>query len=182
MRRNKALYAALAAAAVVAVACGADPEVSTGSGGPGNAAKAADGDHKPVVAAMGKPITVSADGVTASYTVSQPKIKTSGPYGIKPQNGAWLLVNYKVAVTKGEAFTCACDISLVDKSNKVYEFGVGGIDGYPDFQVTSVKAGQNGDGWVVFDLPKSAIDGSKIQLKVVSLFGDNAYGYWTVKA
>ncbi len=179
--RSKTLIAALSAAALIAIGCGADPEVST-DGPAGNAAKAADGDRKPTTVAMGKPITVDSEGVKATYTVSKPTIKTVGEFGIKPQNGAWLLVKYRVDVAKGEALTCACDISVVDKTNKVHEWSAGGISGYPDFQVTSVKAGQNGDGWVVFDMPKSAINGSKVQLKVQAIFGDNAYGYWTVKA
>ncbi len=183
--RSKALIAALSVAAVIAIGCGAaDPEVETGSGAqPGNAAKAESADRKPVTAVMGEPIKVSANEMTASYTVSKPKIKKSGQYGIEPQNGAWLLVFYRVDVAKGEALTCACDLSLVDKTGKVHEWSTGGVDKqYPDFSATSVKAGQHADGWVVFDLPQSAINGAKVQLKVMSLFGDNAYGYWTVKA
>ncbi len=180
MRRNKTIIAGLTAFAALAVACGSSPDVDTGSGQPGNAAKAEQADHKPETVAMGAPIRVSADGITATYTVSKPKIKKSSSF-MKPQNGAWLLVFYRVDVTKGEASTCPCDISLVEKSGKVHEWGVGSIDGYPDFTAGSVRAGQHSDGWVVFDLPESAIDGAKVQLKVLSLFGENAYGYWQVK-
>ena len=71
--------------------------------------------------------------------------------------------------------------SLVQKDGKVHEFGLGGLNNRPDFNATQVKAGQHADGCVAFDLPKAAIAGSKVQLKVPSLFGDSAYGYWTVK-
>lgn len=45
---------------------------------------------------------------------------------------------------------------------------------------TQLKAGQNSDGWVVWDMPKAQVKGAKVQLKVASLFSESEYGYWTL--
>ena len=74
-------------------------------------------------------------GTKAAYTLSKAEVRTKDGY-LTPQNGAWLLVFLRVDVAEGEAFTCACDISLVQKDGKVHEFGLGGLKSRPDFNAT----------------------------------------------
>ncbi|WP_250029872.1 DUF4352 domain-containing protein [Paractinoplanes maris] len=177
--RNKLLIATLAVSAAIALACGSAPEV-TDAGGAADAAPAKK-PSGPKTVQMGQKLAVNAAGLKGTWTVSKAEIRTKDKYGYAPQNGAWLLVFLRVDVSEGEAFTCPCDISLVQKDGKVNEWGTGGLQGRPDFNATQVAAGQHSDGWVVFDVPKSAIAGSKVQLKIMNLFGNDAYGYWTVK-
>jgi hypothetical protein len=176
---NKPVIVGLAVVAAVMLACGSRPDVE--AGGAGNAAEAATKPETPVTVSMGQKITVNSDGLKATYTLSKPQIKKQDGY-IKPQNGAWFLASLRVDVSAGETYTCGCDLSLVEKDGKVNELGIGGIGGHSDFQPTQLKAGQHAEGWVVFDLPEKNIDGSKVQLKITSLFADSAYGYWAVKA
>nr|WP_221374441.1 DUF4352 domain-containing protein [Actinoplanes polyasparticus] len=177
--RNKLTIAGLSLLAAIALACGSGPSVDE-AGGTADAAGAKK-PAEPKTVQLGQKLAVNSAGVKATYAVSKAEIRTKDQYGITPQNGAWLLVFLRVDVSEGEAFTCACDLQLVQKDGKVHEWGTGGLQNRPDFNATQVKTGQHADGYVVFDVPKAAIAGSKVQLKVPNLFGDSAYGYWAVK-
>ena len=179
--RNKKMIAGLAALAAMALACGSAGEVS--SSPEGNAAEAAvDKGTKPIAVQIGKPLTVNSAGLGAKYTLSKPEIRTSGEFGSKPSNGAYLVAFLRVDVTKGETFACSCELSLVQKDGKVREQAFASFDDRPMFESAELKSGQHADGWVAWDLPKKEINGSKVQLKVAALFAESEYGYWTVKA
>jgi len=178
MRRTH--LAAVAALAALAVACGSSPsidEAGDAAGEPADATTAAE----PIAVQVGQKLSVKTPALVATYALSKAQVVTSGEYGSKPENGAWLVAYLRVDVAKGETFACACELSLVQKDGKVRDQAYADIAGKEEFTSTDLKKGQHTDGWVVFDLPKGQINGSKVQLKIASLFTDSEYGYWTVK-
>lgn len=174
--RNKLLIGILAASAALALACGSGTDVSAGDG---STEKVADAKKRtPVAVAVGQPINVTADSLTAKYTLSKSEIRTEDKYGDSPEGGVYLLAFLRVDVTKGETFACACELSLVQKDGRVREQSYGSFSNRPEFESADLKAGQNTDGWVMWTVPKKEIKTAQVQLKVSSLFEDSAYGYW----
>ncbi len=180
---NKKISAAgFAALVALAVACSSTPKVSEVEGGAGEpGVEATVAAAKPLAVQVGQKLEVKTGGLTATYTLSKAQVHTKGEFGSKPENGAWLVAFLKVEVAKGETFACSCELSMVQADGKVREQTYASIPGRPEFESADLKAGQYADGWVMFDLPKAQVNGSKVQLKVASLFTDSAYGYWTVK-
>ncbi|PRY24045.1 hypothetical protein [Pseudosporangium ferrugineum] len=178
--RSKTFTVGLAVLAVVALACGASPSLTEGGGAAGAAGKGT--NVGPVAVKMGQKLTVDTGSLSATYTLSKAQVETRSEFGSEAENGAYLLAFLRVDVTKGETFACSCELSLVQKNGKVREPSFAGFDGKPEFESADLKAGQNTDGWVSWDLPPDEISGSKVQLKISSLFSDSEYGYWTVKS
>ncbi|WP_033338943.1 DUF4352 domain-containing protein [Catenuloplanes japonicus] len=170
---RKTTTALLITAALVALGCGSGTSITGGAAAPAPTPSAS-----PKSVEVGQPLSVSSDTLGATWTLSKPEIKTADDFDSKPEQGRYLLVHLKTEVTKGEAYVCSCDLSVVDAGGKVYEVGYGSFDGKPDYTTASLKAGQNTDGWVVFDVSKEAAESGKIQLRVTSLFENSAYGYW----
>lgn len=176
---NKKLIGGLAVFAALAVACGSGPEVAGGGSPDSNVA--ADKTRKPIAVKMGQKLTVNDSVLGATYTLSKAQVETRNDFGSTAEHGAYLVAFLRVDVTKGETFACACELSLVQDDGKVREQAYASFDGKPEFESADLKAGQNTDGWVAWDLPADEINGSKVQLKISSLFSDSEYGYWTVK-
>jgi hypothetical protein len=179
--RIKMTIAGLSLLAAIALACGSSPSVSEVESG---ATEAPAGEAKPAqpkAVQVGQKLSVKTDTLTATYTLSKAKVHTRGEYGSTPENGAWLVAFLRVDVARGETFACSCELSLVQKDGKVREQTYASISGKPEFESAELKAGQYADGWVMFDLPQSQVNSSKVQLKIASLFADSAYGYWTIK-
>lgn len=181
--RIKPLVAGLSVLAALALACGSGTEVTPGAGEPEpESGVAAEASRQPVAVPVGKPIDVATDVLTATYTLSKAEVRSKDQFGLEAQNGAYLLAFLRVDVAKGETFACACELSLVQKDGKVREQTYASFKGKPAFESAELKAGQHADGWVMWDVPKSAVNSSQVQLKIAQLFEDSAYGYWTVKA
>lgn len=176
--RNKTMIAALSTLAAVALACGSGAEVSPGGGNPDAAAGKQAAAPKAVK--VGQKLNVNTDGLAATYTFSKVEQKTADQYGMKPDEGVYLVGYLRVDLTKGETFACSCELSLVQKDGKVREPAYASFKGKPEFESADLKAGQHADGWVAFEVPKGAVKGSKVQLKVAALFSDSEYGYWSV--
>jgi hypothetical protein len=176
---SRKLLLGLAALSALALACGSAGEVTAGGGNGAAAAEAK--DAAPIAVKIGQKLTVDSGGLHATYTLSKPEIRAEGEFGSEPENGAYLVAFLRVDVAKGETFACSCELSLVQKDGKVREQTYASFDDRPEFESADLKAGQHSDGWVVWDLPKKSINGSKVQLKISSLFADSEYGYWTVQ-
>lgn len=131
----------------------------------------------PVAAQLGQKLTVSSDTLGATYTLSKAETKTVDESGTKPENGVFLLVFLRVDVTKGSMFACSCELSFVEADGRVREESYSSFAKRPKLLGTDLKAGQNTDGWVVFDVKNGSVKGGRVQLKVASLF-DAEYGYW----
>lgn len=175
---RKTTAALLVTAAFVALGCGSATEISSGSGQP--AAAPATTAAAPKAVKIGDALNVKTDALEVTWTVTKVEKRDADQYDSTPQNGQFLLVHLKTEVTKGETYSCGCDLSVVDADGKVFQTGFGSFTGRPDYQVANLTAGQNTDGWVVFDVSKDAAESGKLQLKVQQLFADSAYGYWTL--
>lgn len=171
---RKTTASLLAAVALAALGCSA-PDVTTD----GAAAPAPDvTTAAPKTVKVGEALSVDTGPITATWTVTKTEVRDGDQYDSAPQNGKYLLVHLAVAVSKGETYSCGCDLSVVDAGGKVFPTGYGSFAGRPDYQVSNLAAGQKTDGWVIFDVSKEAAESGKIQLKVQQLFADSAYGYW----
>lgn len=181
-RRNKAAIIGLAALAAVTIACGAGESTVSGSdteADPPAAAESNTGTQQ-LTKKVGETLTVSNDSTAVNYTLAKVEQKASDSLGLKPNRGVYLLVQLNVQVTKGDAFVCSCELSFVAKDGTVSEETFASFDGRPTFQSADVAAGQKTSGWIIFDVPKAAVKGGKIQLKVTNLLADNEYAYWAL--
>lgn len=180
--RNKMLIGAVSALAAISLACGSGAEVT--SGGQADAGEAGVAGEKkaaaPLAVKAGQKIQVNTDALAATYTLSKVEQRSTGEFGTKAENGTYVLAFLRVDVSKGEMFACSCELSLVQADGKVRESTYASFQGKPEFTSTELKAGQNSDGWVVWDMPKAQVKGAKVQLKVASLFSESEYGYWTL--
>jgi hypothetical protein len=173
---RKTTTALLVTAALVALACSAPDVTSNGAAAPAPDVTTA----APKAVKVGEALTVDTGPVAATWTVTKVEVKDGDQYDSAPQNGKFLLVHLAVSVTKGETYSCGCDLSVVDASGKVFQTGYGSFAGRPDYPVANVAAGQKTDGWVIFDVTADAAKSGKVQLKVQQLFADSAYGYWAL--
>jgi hypothetical protein len=181
---RKITIAGLAAAALIAGACGAGSSVKESDDAPaatGSTAASAPAKKSGGAVAIGKTLTVNANGSVTNWTVTKAEARTTADYGMTADNGKWVLVHVKAAVKSGpEVFVNPGDISVIAKSGKVYETTIGVFKGHPMFNGATVAPGQSADGWVVFDVAPADIKGARIQLKQMSLLDDTAFGYWNL--
>jgi hypothetical protein len=178
LTNNKLILAGLSVLAAVALACGGGSEVSDGGGAPAGASDTT--SQAPVLAKkVGETITVTSDTTGINYTITKTQQKTGGEFN-KASNGIYLLGYLEVRVTKGNTFVCGCETSFVGPDGTVYEYTWALLDGYKELTGADVAAGQKVAGWVSFDVPRAALKGGKIQLKVTNFFTEDKYAYWTM--
>lgn len=163
--------------AVVAIACssGTSSTVSGngGSGGPGN------GDSGPVTAAMGQTVTLKSGDDVVDMTLSDPKQYSKDPkYGQKPQHGVYLTIAVTVQCKSGSHFGSTGEFKLVAADGTAYQADLG--VGFDTLDFTELSAGQKKSGLIVFDVPKAAVTGAKIQVDGIGLDFDTPAAYWTV--
>jgi hypothetical protein len=176
---NKLILAGLTALAALALACGSgESNVSDGGGAPAGSADAT--ENAPVLEKkVGETITVTSDTTGIEYTITKTAQKQGGEFN-KAKNGIYLLGYMEVKVTKGNSFICGCETSFIGPDGTVYEYTWALLDGYKELVGADVAAGQKVAGWVSFDVPKKALKGGKIQLKVTNFFTEDKYAYWTL--
>ncbi|HEX6686974.1 MAG TPA: DUF1942 domain-containing protein [Candidatus Limnocylindrales bacterium] len=165
------------------LACGAgsNENPTTVSGGEGGSSAAVKAPAGPVPAALGQTLTVDSTlfgkgEQVVAYTVANGRgLKAPNSFD-KPENGTFYGVDLTVEVKTGMSFACGQDISFVAKDGTVYEPGFTTHKG--TFDCADLGKGQRKAGMVVFDVPKDAPTGGRIQVK--SLWDDEPYGYWTL--
>ncbi|MEV0397343.1 DUF4352 domain-containing protein [Polymorphospora rubra] len=192
--KNKLTLAGVAVLAVFTLACGAggiDSNVSGSSGDGGAPAGAVAGSEanadtaatseapKTLEQKVGDTIEVSNDSQAIKYTVTKTAQKSGSEYN-KPDNGVYLLAYLEVNVTKGNSFVCSCELAFIGPDGTVYDSTYAGVDGHKEFESTDIAAGQKKAGWVPFDIPKNAVKGGKIQLKVTNFLSEDQYAYWVL--
>ena len=161
---NRTLTAGIVGLAVVAAACGSGSSVTDTAG-----AGTKGGKHVPVAVKVGQQIKVDSESLAATYTLSDAQTRATSQYGGQAENGIYLLAHLRIDVAKGETYACACELSLVQADGKVRDSTFASFSGKEDFQPVQLKGGQHQDGWVTWDLPKAALKGAKVQLKVQEL-------------
>jgi Domain of unknown function (DUF1942) len=182
--RKIAYSVAAAVTTVIMLACGAgsneNPTTVSGSdGGSSQAAKSA--PTGPATASLGQTLTVDStlfgkgDQVVA-YTVANGRVLNAPNSFEKPEQGVYYGVDLTVEVKAGTSFACGQDISFVAKDGTVYEATFTTHKGA--FDCADLGKGQRKAGMVVFDVPKDAAAGGRIQVK--SFWDEEPYGYWTL--
>jgi hypothetical protein len=136
------------------------------SGGTGATAPATPADSSapagPVSLPLGDPMSVSQDGSDAATIVLGRKVisdHAADAYSEGPQNGYFVAVH--VSVTGAAGLTSGFDINPLDfyalTGSTHYDEGDGnayeGPEASADLSATSLNAGEQAGGWLVFDLP-----------------------------
>lgn len=187
---DRGLWIGLAVAGIFIVGCGAGG-TSTGTGevsDPSAEATAtspvteptepAEKPTGPVAAKAGQAITVTSsilgDDSRVRYTLTNVK-RTDAPNEFSaPDHGMYVTGHLEIKAVTGSTFASTSDLSFVTANGTVYESTFAGYD--DEFEAADLKQGQRKAGRIVFDVPKGALKGGKIQ--VSSIFDDEAYGYW----
>jgi hypothetical protein len=124
---------------------------------------------------VGETLTVSGDA-DVDYTLVKTEQKLVDKWGDKASRGVFLLIYMKVTVKSGSDYICSCNLSFVTAGGKVYDSTWESFKGHEELDAVDLAAGQHTDGWVVFDVPKAAVAGAKIQLQPNTF--QELYGYW----
>ncbi len=135
-------------------------------------------DDGPLVVKIGQTITAESYDSKSSWTVTKVEQKTVAQYDQKPERGVFVLAHVKVTVTEGTEYVCGCSLQFVAANGKVYDNDYNSFKGREDMPASEVGKGQNTDGWVAFDVPKSAIKGGRIQWKSSML--DDKPAFWAL--
>jgi hypothetical protein len=131
----------------------------------------------PPTVKLGQKITVDGFGGSSEFTVRAGKQHTSAPQSsfFKPDNGIFYAAPVEIKAIKGSVYACPCDFALIAKDGTVYEGTIGiGFDNALD--PAQLNAGQRTTGVVVFDVPKAALAGGRIELR--EGLGNQPRGYW----
>jgi len=134
----------------------------------------------PTEVAVGETLTITGTGFEGHYTIIKVEQVDRDEFGLRPEHGTYLLAHMKVEIVEGSTFVCSCETAFVQAGGRVHEETFASIKGKPMFESAELAAGQNTDGWIVFDVPKDTVDGGKIQLTLQNFWTDNEYGYWTL--
>jgi uncharacterized protein DUF1942 len=173
-----------AVAAVTMLACGVGSKdnPTTVSGGDSGSSQAANPTPSgPTTASMGQTLTVDStlfgkgDRVVA-YTLANARVLNAPNSFEKPDNGVFYGVDLTVEVKAGSSFACGHDISFVAKDGTVY--GPTFTTHKGTFDCADLGKNQRKAGMVVFDIPKEAPAGGRVQVK--SFWDEEPYGYWTL--
>jgi Domain of unknown function (DUF4352) len=132
----------------------------------------------PPTVKLGQTITVTSIlNAQTAYTVYSAKQHASAPNAgiFKPERGVYLAISVEVRAVKSGAYATVVAFALVAADGTVYEPGAGlGFDG--TLRSTSLNEGQKTSGLVVFDLPKAAVPGAKVELRAG--LSSRADGWW----
>jgi hypothetical protein len=166
--------------ALVVLACGGigEDETTVSSGGNGESASV-ETTAKPT-AKMGGTLTVkeSFPESKTTYTVKSPKQQTKSPDGLfDAENGTFYIVSAEIKVLEGNKFVHGGMFVLIPADGTVYE-GTAGFGFKGTLDGKELNSGQRTSGIVVFDVPKAALKGARIELR--NDLAQEASGYWTL--
>lgn len=180
--RGKITVAAVALLAALGLACGSGGKAEPGGAPPGSATNQGQAAAAPVVK-LGQTITYKSNVLgtktEATYVLAGRKEYTTSPDGLfRPESGAYLTFTLSVASKTGQVEVSPSIVRFLAKDGTVYNaaFAIGFSDAL-DF--ITLNPGQKKAGRVVFDLPKAAIAGGKVELMPSALDNKGA-GYWTL--
>jgi uncharacterized protein DUF4352 len=186
MRIHPAL--AVSAATLVALtglACGAGDGKTTssasGSPAPGVSQQATPG---PAKAKMGQTITLTSEllgdvtKVTITLRGAKQAAREPGSFGSKPEKGVYLVVTADIAAVTGTYDANPYSFKFVAADGTVYEPAFATFP--PALHSTGLSAGQKTSGTVVFDVPKAALAGARVQVAGIGLDYDEPGAYWAL--
>lgn len=125
--------------------------------------------------------TSAAGSSSTKWTVTADKQYRRSPDGYQsPQNGVFYSVKVSVSVSEGSEYIFADDFALIGPDGSAYQ-ATSAMYGFPGaLQGTTVGAGQNVSGLVVFDVPQSALAGGKIELRPDAQELSNGQAFWAL--
>ncbi|WP_155374971.1 DUF4352 domain-containing protein [Catellatospora vulcania] len=177
--RHPVLTVTLVIAAAVGLACGVKPQQSSVTGStPAASAPVASPGSAPT-AKLGQSIETSGGlgDNRVAYTVSKVARHTVAPDSVlvRPKKGLFVAITVEVKVTAGKTYACFCDFALVAVDGTLFEPVLPfGFDA--GMQSVTLNAGEKAGGVVVFDVPKDAADGVRVQLRPD--ITNDVRGYW----
>jgi hypothetical protein len=187
--RTKFVLAGLSILAALGIACGSSTDgtdSSVGGGPQTGAVNSDDAPGGPVTAAIGQTITLTntllntTDKVEITLTDPRQASNDPGSSGFnKPSNGVYLVVMATIVCTEGTYIASPFDFTFVAADGTVHDptFTLGFE---PHLDSITLNAGQRTAGNVVFDVPKAAITGAKIQVGGIGLDALEAAAYWAL--
>ncbi|BCJ77439.1 hypothetical protein CS0771_69830 [Catellatospora sp. IY07-71] len=176
----------LVALTAFSLACGAgagDTSSSVG-GGEGPGVEAAP-EPTTAVGKLGQTITLTSellgDKTVVEVAVSNAKqhTKEPGSFGSKPEKGVFLALDVTVVCKQGTYHANPFNFKFVAKDGTVSELALT-IGFKPELDAVDLSAGQKTSGKIVFDVPKAALTGGRIQIDGVGLDMDKPAAYWAL--
>ncbi|GAA1601933.1 DUF4352 domain-containing protein [Catellatospora bangladeshensis] len=183
---RKIHLAGLTALITFSLACGAGSGDTSSSvtGGDGTAVEAAP-EKTTATAKVGQTVTLTRDGLgeksVVEVTVANAKqhSKEPGEYGSKPEHGVFLVLDVTVVCKDGTYHANPFNFKFVAKDGTVSE-GAFSVGFKPDLNATDLSSGQKVAGKIVFDVPKAAITGGRIQIDGMGFDYDKPAAYWAL--
>lgn len=178
----------LATLTAFSLACGAGSgdTSSTVSGGEGKGTGVeAAPEPTTAIGKIGQTITLSSellgDKTVVDVTVANAKqyAKEPGEFGSKPEKGVFLVLDVTVACKQGTYHANPFNFKFVAKDGTVSE-GAFTTGFKPELHATDLSGGQKTAGKIVFDVPKAAIAGGRVQIDGVGLDVDKPAAYWAL--
>lgn len=185
MNKKKAAVVGLATVLVgLSIACGSGGTNSSVSSGKGQKVGAAS-EKATTTAKVGQTVTLSnsllSDKTTIAVTLANPKQYTREPgeFGSKPEKGVFLTVDVTAVCKEGSYDVNPLNFKFVAKDGTASDYAPT-LGFKPVLDATSISAGQKVSGKLVFDIPKSAVSGGRIQIDGVGLDFDKPAAYWAL--
>jgi hypothetical protein len=182
---RKIALVGLAALAALTIACGSSGGTdSTVTGGDGQKVEQAQ-EKKTAEAKVGQTVTLTNDGLgdktTVKVTVAKPTqyAKEPGDFGSKPEHGVFLVLDVTVVCDEGTYHANPFNFKFVASDGTVSE-GAFTVGFKPSLNATDLSAGQKVAGKIVFDVPKAALKGGRIQIDGMGLDYDKPAAYWAL--
>jgi Domain of unknown function (DUF4352) len=182
---RKIVIAGLAVFAAFGIACGSGDTDTSVKGGAGEQVQSAPAEKATATAKVGQTVTLTnklLDEKTAiDVTVAKPKqyAKEPGEFGSKPEKGVFLVLDVTVVSKEGTYGANPFNFKFVAKDGTASEIAIA-VAFKPQLDATDLSAGQKVAGKIVFDVPKSALTGGRVQIDGVGLDYDKPAAYWTL--
>jgi hypothetical protein len=175
----------LCALATFGLACGAGGGTSSSVGGDGQAGPSAAPEKTTTTATVGQTVTLArdllGDKTTVDVTVANATqfTREPGDYGSKPEHGVFLVLDVTVVCKAGTYGANPFNFKFVAKDGTVSE-GALTVSFKPALNLTDLSAGQKVAGKIVFDVPKAALAGGRVQIDGIGLDYDKPAAYWAL--
>ncbi|MFC7483021.1 DUF4352 domain-containing protein [Luedemannella flava] len=173
------------AAFTIACSSGNGDTKSSVTGGSSQNVESAATEKTTATAKVGQTVTLTndtlGDKTTVEITVANPKqfAVEPGDFGSKPDHGVFVVFNVTVVCKQGTYSANPFNFKFVAKDGTVSE-GALTVNFKPALNATDLSSGQKVAGKIVFDVPKAAISGGKVQVDGVGLDFDKPAAYWAL--
>jgi hypothetical protein len=169
----------------LSIACGSGETDSSVKGGEGQQVETAAPEQTTTTAKVGQTVTLSNElldeKTTIEVTVAKPKqyTKEPGEFGSRPEKGVFLVLDVTVVCKQGTYHANPYNFKFVAKDGTASEIALA-VSFKPALNAIDLSAGQKVAGKIVFDVPKAALKGGKIQIDGVGLDFDKPAAYWAL--